>query len=131
MNIPKRFVIVDDDLQNNFLSKIALKKAFGEIEIVDFSIPELGLNYIETHFADTTGGAPTTLLLDINMPDINGWEFLEKFDTFKDTIKNQFTIYMLSSTIDASEIDRAKLNPLVKDFIEKPLNKNTLLKFFG
>lgn len=72
-----------------------------------------------------------TLFLDINMPTITGWEFLEKFQEFTDSVKNQFNIYMLSSSIDPSDIQRAKLNPLVIDFIEKPLSKAILADIFN
>jgi hypothetical protein len=48
--------------------------------------------------------------------------------TFKDRVKNQFNIYMLSSSVDPNDIQRAKLNPLVIDIIEKPLNKLHLKK---
>ncbi|MEP7170076.1 MAG: response regulator, partial [Bacteroidota bacterium] len=65
------------------------------------------------------------------MPSMTGWEFLEKFDAFKEPLKNQFHIYIFSSSIDPRDIQQAKANPLVVDFIEKPLNKKTLLRLFG
>ena len=127
----KRFLIVDDDPQNNSLSKMALKKSLGEVEVKDFIIPEVALEYIKTEFEHKPHAEKTTLFLDINMPTLTGWEFLEKFETFAEPIKNQFNIYMLSSSVDPSDIQRAKLNPLVKDFIEKPLNKALLTRMFG
>ncbi|WP_147406867.1 hypothetical protein [Flavobacterium sp. 102] len=46
-------------------------------------------------------------------------------------IKEQFSIYMLSSSIDPADINRAQINPLIVDLIEKPLNKVTATKIFG
>jgi CheY-like chemotaxis protein len=65
------------------------------------------------------------------MPTLTGWEFLEVFKTLPEPIKNQFNIYMLSSSIDKQDILCAKENPLVIDFIEKPLSNLILTKIFG
>lgn len=125
----KRFLIVDDDASTNFLSKMALRKSLGEVDVKDFVVPENALEYIATEFKNKQE-EKTTLFLDINMPTLTGWEFLDKFKTFTEPIKNQFIIYILSSSIDPADIQRAKLNPLVTDFIEKPLNKAILIKLF-
>ena len=122
----RQFVIVDDDPQNNSLSKIAIRKSLGDVVVKDFEIPESGLEFIEKEFQNENDGRKTILLLDINMPTMTGWEFLESFDNFTEEIKDQFRIYMLSSSVDPSDIERARSNPLVTDFIEKPLNKEIL-----
>lgn len=126
----KRFLVVDDDPSTNFLSKMALRKLLGDVDVKDFVLPESALEYIETHF-DNENDEKTTIFLDINMPTLTGWDFLDKFQTFKVPIKNQFNIYILSSSIDPCDIQRAKQNPLVTDFIEKPLNKAVLTKLFN
>lgn len=125
----QRFLIVDDDHSTNFLHKMALRKLLGDVDVKDFVMPETALEYIGTEF-NHQHDEKTTLFLDINMPTITGWDFLEKFDTFPESIKNHFNIYILSSSIDPADIQRAKLNPLVIDFIEKPLNKAILIKLF-
>lgn len=125
-----RFLIVDDDPQNNILSKMALRKSLGEIEVKAFVIPEVALEYIESEYKNIPHDK-TILFLDINMPTLSGWEFLDKFETFAEEIKKQFNIYILSSSVDPADIQRAKQNPLVKDFIEKPLNKVILKEMFG
>lgn len=124
----KRFLLVDDDALNNILSKMVLKKNCIGAYVTDFIYPELALEYIQMEYVQNNFIEKTTLLLDINMPSINGWEFLEKFQAFDESIKNQFEIYILSSSIDPADIERAKINSLVIDFIEKPLSRNTVLK---
>lgn len=126
----RRFLIVDDDPQNNILSKMALRKSLGEVQVTDFIIPERGLEYIQSEFT-IAKSEKTILLLDLNMPTMSGWEFLEKFETLEDQIKNQFDIYILSSSVDPREIEKARENPLVINFIEKPLGKKMLLEMFG
>lgn len=128
---PMQFLIIDDDKTNNFLTKMTIKRSFGEAEIVEFTDPEAALEYIETQFAKEPHTRKTIMFLDINMPILTGWEFLEKFETFAETIKMQFDIYILSSSIDHTDIQLAKQNPLVIDFIEKPLNKTILEKIFS
>jgi CheY-like chemotaxis protein len=125
-----KFLLVDDDPLNNFLSKIALKKYLGNIEVKDFVVPEEALEYIETEFVNKSIEEKTTLFLDINMPTLTGWEFLDKFKNFSEPLQKKFNIYILSSSIDPSDIERAKLNPFVIDFIENPLDKAILTKIF-
>lgn len=127
----KRFLIVDDDPINNFLIIRALKQAFYEVYINDFTIPEDGLEFMKSEPSHNPPDGKTILLLDINMPTISGWEYLEKFELFDTSIKEQYDIYILSSSVDLKDINRAKDNPLIIDFIEKPLNKAILLKIFG
>lgn len=124
----KQFVVVDDDPQNNSLTKIAIRRALGDIPVTDFIDPDEGLEYIGKDFDLDVANEKVILLLDINMPTMSGWEFLEACEKFSDNIKKQFHIYMLSSSVDPSDIDRATSNPLVINFIEKPLNKTILEK---
>jgi response regulator RpfG family c-di-GMP phosphodiesterase len=127
----KRFLIIDDDPQNNILSKMALKKTLGDVHINEFIVPEDGLEFIESEPSHDPPDGKTTLFLDINMPTMTGWEFLEKFKTFNGYTKEQYNIYILSSSVDPSDINHAQANPLVVDFIEKPLTTATILKIFS
>ena len=131
VKLPKQFLIVDDDILSNFLSKKALEKSLGDVDVRAFIVPELALSYLETEFEPKQLQEKTILLLDINMPTLTGWEFIDKFNTLRESIKNKFNIYMLSSSIDPVDIERARLNPLVTNYLEKPLNKVILTKMFS
>jgi CheY-like chemotaxis protein len=128
---PKHFLIVDDDPQNNFLAKMALRKAFGEVEVTDFVIPEDALFFIENEFTDSIPDGNAILFLDINMPTMDGWEFLEAFNTFRESIKKKLKVYMLSSSVDPADVERANVNPNVISFLEKPLSKEILVEMFS
>ncbi len=130
INEAKRFILVDDDPLTNLLTKKIIERNLGEVEVKDFDIPELALEYIETEFDNKQSNGKTVLFLDINMPTLTGWEFLAKYETFPTPIKDQFNIYILSSSIDPADVQRAKLNPLVIDFIEKPIKIDFLLNTF-
>jgi len=131
VKIPKRFILVDDDVLNNILTKMILKKSFEEVQINVFTVPEDGLEFMKSEPDHNPLAGKTTLFLDINMPTLSAWEYLEAFDLFDASIKEQYNIYILSSSIDPKDIKRAKENPLVANFIEKPINKDKIIKMFG
>lgn len=93
-----KFIIVDDDLFSNIICKRVIKKASAVMDVTSFNIPEEGLAYIQNEPRDSFGS--TILLLDINMPTITGWEFLELLEKFGDEIQPPIAIYMLSSSIN-------------------------------
>lgn len=130
-NLPKLFLLVDDDNLCNLLTKMAIQKSLTGAEVRDFIAPDAALKFIETEFENEPEEDNKVLFLDINMPKLSGWEFLDIFETFPMQVKNQFKIYMLSSTIDPADIQRAKLNPHIIDFIEKPISKDFLVGAFS
>ena len=119
MSIIKNYIVVDDDPWNNNICRFNIKKTLGNIDVTTFSMPEEGLAFIEHEFSKNP--QHTILFLDINMPIVNGWAFLDRFKDFSEDIKNHITIYMLSSSINNQDIERAKSNKYVKDFLSKPL----------
>jgi len=128
MKKPERFLLVDDDPFNNEICNIALTNAFINPEIVEFTEPIDALAYIEAEYAKNP--VNTVLFLDINMPLLSGWEVLDKFKNFPDSIKKHFVIFVLSSSIAPQDKQKAKENPLVTDYLEKPVTKQQLLDMF-
>ncbi len=126
-----RFLIVDDDKANNLLCKIILQKTFEGAEIISHEFPQNALDSIINEYSKPENKLTTVLFLDINMPDISGWEFLEQFKDFDDDIKKQFVIYMLSSSVDYKDRNLAKENPLVEGYIEKPLTREKIKNLFA
>jgi response regulator RpfG family c-di-GMP phosphodiesterase len=130
MNNHRHFMIVDDDHMNNFICNITLKNTYKNSQITAFEKPVDALAYITTNYPrqDTE---KTTLLLDINMPVLNGWEFLVELKQMDIAVVEQFDIYILSSSVDQRDMDKAKSDPHVIDFISKPLKKEKLMELFG
>jgi len=118
---PKRIMIIDDDATSNMICKMIIKKVLPDIEVTDILHPQRGMDYIKDNFKENS--LPICLLLDINMPDWSGWDFLDHFIELPDYIKNKFTIYMLSSSVNKEDLQKAATNTYVKDYIEKPLSK--------
>jgi CheY-like chemotaxis protein len=128
---PKQFILVDDDDLCNLLTRMTIERNFRGSKVTDFLVPELALTHIEAEFSNNTGNEKVIVFLDINMPTMSGWEFLGAFDKFPTKIKEQFRIYVLSSSIDPADTERAKLNPHVVDFIEKPVSVELLSKMIA
>jgi YesN/AraC family two-component response regulator len=69
---------------------------------------------------------PDVIFLDINMPNMDGWDFMREFAEIKSQLGKKITIYMLSSSIDLNDIYRAKKITDVADYIFKPINEYQL-----
>jgi CheY-like chemotaxis protein len=68
------------------------------------------------------------IFLDIRMPEMDGFEVLEKLESLESKISKDTKVYVLSSTLDDRDLSRAKSNPLVTDFIGKPLSFDAFRK---
>lgn len=123
------YIIVDDDSFNNLLCKIVIEKTLGLVNIETFTLPAQALDFILNKYENIL--LPTVLFLDINMPTMTGWEFLEKFEKLSDTIKQQITLYILSSSVDERDKAKADNNKYIKGFLSKPLQEDTILSIAG
>lgn len=85
-------------------------------------------NQIETNSFDFSPNRKL-LLLDLNMPIMNGWGFLNEFALLPPAVKNEFIILIISGSISEEDKIQAFAYPDVKDFIQKPLSEKYLLDF--
>ena len=116
-----RFIIVDNDPVNNLLCGLAIKDAVVDADILDFTDPLKAFDYMSAD--NESNNSMNILLLDINMPVWSGWDFVDHFDKLDEQTKSRFKIYMLSSSIDNNDKQRALENKNVTDYIEKPLTE--------
>ncbi|WP_221393804.1 two-component system response regulator [Dyadobacter sp. NIV53] len=131
MKISHRFIVVDDDSFNNLVCKYTILKYDASADIQLFTDPEKALAVIREEFGNITEGLDTVLFLDINMPIMSGWEFLNEFETYSQNIHRQITIYILSSSIDPGDKIKADGNTFVKGYYPKPLGIETMNQIFG
>jgi CheY-like chemotaxis protein len=130
MSTDIKFILVDDDDFTNILHDIVLKDTLGdEVDIETFTEAEKGLEFIQKNYGKSSGR--TVLFLDINMPKISGWEFLARYEAFSEAIKAPVNIYIVSSSFDRRDRDKAEANKNVKGFISKPLTTEVILSIAG
>ncbi|WP_185960347.1 response regulator [Pedobacter westerhofensis] len=106
----KHIMLVDDDSLTNKLHHMIITKHNKNKRVVQFDRPLLALNYLKENH-------PDLILLDLNMPEMDGWAFLRALE--ERNIK--IDVVIISSTIDPAERSRAQSFKSVKDFLTKPL----------
>lgn len=126
MNQIKNLVLVDDDDTFVFLTK----KTIEQTKLVDLiKVFENGLealNFLKEN-KNNVSALPEIILLDLSMPIMNGWQFLEEYTKLNPTIGKKITIYICSSSISHDDITRAKKINEVSDYIIKPITKEKLI----
>lgn len=111
-----KFLLIDDNKGTNFINKTILKKALA----TDVLVAENGQEAITII---KNGFAPEIIFLDINMPVMNGWEFLEAFQNFGITSK---IVIMIGEELTSKEYDLLSAKYQVKTFTKKILDKDSL-----
>lgn len=122
--------VIDDDRIYHFLLKNLFKQNGIEINSTFFNN---GYEAIEAIKLKKEQGEemPDLILLDVNMPIMNGWQFLEEYAKLKEMLPKSSTIYMISSSNDEVDINKAKgYSDIVKDYFLKPICKEDLDKIF-
>ena len=122
-------LIIDDDPITLMLCKMVITKASFSNEIVTTKNGEEALQYFDTLKQIKTNGKlkiPQMIFLDLNMPVMGGWEFLERFHTVDYSDYNDIKIIVLSSTVDPEDLEKSKKYPMVIDFLSKPISKAML-----
>ena len=119
---------VDDDPITLMLSKMVISRSLFAKEIVTAQNGEEALNYFDELRLNNLGAEinsyPTLIFLDLNMPIMGGWEFLDLFSKTEYVSNFEKTkVIVLSSTIDPSDIEKSKKYPMVFDFVSKPITK--------
>lgn len=121
----KSVMLVDDNEIDNIINeKIIEANSFAD-NILVFQTGQDALDYLAAN-QDNEAELPEIVFLDINMPIMDGFQFLEDFEKFSETVLEKCKIIMLSSSISPKDIDRAASSRFVKKYLNKPLNSRYL-----
>ena len=123
-------LLIDDDMATNFISKMIITKAEITDHIETVLNGQQALDYLTNKGKYEKSGdtfpQPTLILLDINMPVMDGWEFAEAFTKLEENQKGKIVIIMLSSSLNPDDKERASKLSAISCFKNKPLTKEVL-----
>lgn len=125
MNLNKVLLIDDSDIDNMVNKKVIEKSGFTSHITVKKSA-ESAIEYLRELVISNVEDIPDMIFLDIRMPDVDGFGFLELYKNLPGDILAKSRIVMLSSSIDSEDYKRAMANPYVKHFLNKPLRKESV-----
>lgn len=121
-------MLVDDDTITNFLNELLINEMEITHELIVTTDGQQALDKLSTHYND--GNAPDLILLDVNMPVLNGFEFLKKYNELDFQNKETSLIVILTTSLNSSDKEKAKaLN--VKDYMCKPLTVENMGKLLN
>lgn len=111
--------LVDDDQVISYITQRLLNNADPSVKVTNFLSAKMALEKLRIEKK-----APDLLLLDINMPGINGWQFLDELRNMHMYVN----VYMYSSSIDPEDVKKARSYPMVRDFLSKPVESAAIRK---
>ena len=124
----KRALIIDDDEINNFIC-IKNMKDSNFAEHATYCLRGLeGLDELTDAATNRPEDLPDVIFLDINMPLMNAWEFLDEYKNIQDKFNNPVKLFILSSSVYRKDIEKSSHYEMVTDYIIKPLSKESLKK---
>lgn len=125
MNRLQNILLVDDDFASNFLTRSVLEEMDAAENIYVTKNGEEALQFIKSHCLESKNNCPELILLDVNMPIMDGFEFLEQFQKIEEINLHDTTVIMLTSSGRQKDIEKAKQYN-IHCYLEKPLTETNL-----
>ena len=122
--------LIDDDEIYLFSVKKVLEVNHLTGKVLEFNNGRKAIDFFLNH-QNHDNELPDVIFLDINMPVMNGWEFIEEFRKIRPAISMDITLYVVSSSIDKTDVDRAKSFSAVNDYLVKPITAAQLKNIFA
>jgi len=114
--------LIDDDPVVNMINKKIINMANYTPKVTSFVDAKQALDELNRIIDTDPDDFPEIILLDINMPGMNGWQFLDEYSKLPDSAIRNSHVYMLTSSIDSADMEKSKSYKHVFDFISKPLS---------
>lgn len=125
----KSIYLIDDDPVTNFIHKKLIKLHFPEIVVNEWIEAENAFNSITTQ--SDLDSLPDLILLDLNMPVMNGWQFLDKLTELYPSMIKKPIVYIVSSSGFHEDMERSSKYVFVRGFYTKPMNLDKLKELFA
>lgn len=127
MNAIKTIFIVDDDMIYQLFTQKIIENLDSTIDVQLYNDGDEALSALKKIMTDATQ-YPDIILLDINMPIMDGWEFMEEYVQLKSKLPRPIQIYIVSSSIAESDLQRARSHEDIIDYVSKPIESDLLAK---
>lgn len=121
----RKIAVIDDDDVFQLIIRKQIEMNNFEFEILTFSNGQEAINFLNYN-RDKRNLLPDLIMLDVNMPIKDGWEFLEEYQLLNDDIKSSINLYMVASSVIQSDIDKAHRDENILAFISKPITNQQL-----
>lgn len=125
-NIINTVLLIDDDITINYFHNRLIQKNELTNSVLISQNGKEGIQSIKELNSVCDTNEKTLIFLDLNMPIMNGWEFLEELKNINDALLLNYKIFVLSSSINPDDRKKAENNPLVTGYLSKPLSKEIL-----
>lgn len=114
-------LLVDDDETTNFLNKFFIKQLDSDMRVETLGNGREAIDFIEANYKN--GLLPALVILDTNMPVMNGWDFLDTLQNeFDASVKDSLVVIMLTALETEEAVGQALAHPCVTDTAQKPLS---------
>ena len=127
MSKPFIACIIDDDAIHKFTVTRTIESRKLAKKTLVFSDGELAIQFLTDNVSNNEN-LPDIIFLDVNMPVMDGWQFLEEYLCIKPQIEKNIVIYMVSSSSNPADLERVKNTSEISDYIIKPVMPDTLTK---
>lgn len=122
----KTIFLIDDDPVMNYINNKIISSAYT-LNLVEFTNAREALEKLKQY--DCQCEVPEVIFLDLNMPFMDGWEFLDEFQKLSEDVHLRCNVIILSSSINNRDIERSRGYASVIEFISKPLTVEALSVF--
>lgn len=121
MNKPLDLImLIDDDEYTNFIHERAIQKSGLCTNVISFQEAKNALEYLRDHTSES-GGVPQLIFLDINMPIMNGWQFIDEYRKLPEESKAKRLLFMLTTSLNPDDEAKAREIGEMAGFHHKPL----------
>jgi CheY-like chemotaxis protein len=114
--------IIDDSELDCFIAKKIVERSDRNLKVTTYTDASIALIQIEQYTA-SIAETLTIILLDLYLPVMSGFEFIEKFEKLPWNIRDKYMIYVLSSTLNKTDVNRVSGSKVVAKMLDKPLTK--------
>jgi len=121
----KNVMVVDDNQIDLYIAEMVMMTTGFAEKVICVGSAREALEYLRP-LDESSDGLPTLIFLDINMPEMTGFDFLDEYQRLPDNIRKKCIIMMLTTSLDEQDRKLAEDNEFVKRFLNKPLDRDKL-----